>query len=35
MNPDTSTPEQLDARMKADMARWAKVIRAANIKIDI
>lgn len=34
MNAYTSTPEQLDARMKADMMRWAKVIKAANIKID-
>ena len=35
MSAYTSTPEQLDARMKGDMARWAKVIKAANIKIDI
>ena len=35
MNAYTSMPEQLDARMKGDMARWAKVIKAANIKIDI
>ena len=35
MSAYTSTPEQLDARMNADMARWAKVIKAANIRIDL
>jgi len=30
----SSTPEQLGALMKADLAKWAKVIKAANIKLD-
>ena len=34
MNPFSSTPEQLAALMKTDMARWAKFIRAANIRLD-
>ena len=35
MNPFSSTPVQLAALMKTDMAKWAKVITAANIKLDI
>ena len=34
MNPFSSTPEQLAALMKTDMAKWAKVIKAANIKLE-
>jgi tripartite-type tricarboxylate transporter receptor subunit TctC len=34
MVPFSSTPEQLAALMKTDMARWAKVIKAANIKLE-
>jgi tripartite-type tricarboxylate transporter receptor subunit TctC len=34
MDPFSSTPEQLSALMKADMARWAKFIKAANIRLD-
>jgi tripartite-type tricarboxylate transporter receptor subunit TctC len=30
----SSTPEQLGALMKTDMAKWAKVIKAANIKLE-
>jgi len=29
-----STPEQFAAMMKADLARYARVIKAANIKIE-
>jgi tripartite-type tricarboxylate transporter receptor subunit TctC len=32
--PFYSTPEQLAALMKNDLARWAKVIKAANIRIE-
>jgi tripartite-type tricarboxylate transporter receptor subunit TctC len=34
MNPFTSTPEQLATLMKTDMAKWAKVIKSANIKLE-
>jgi tripartite-type tricarboxylate transporter receptor subunit TctC len=32
--PVTSTPEELHALMKADFARWAKVVAEAGIKAD-
>ncbi len=32
--PYTTTPEQLAAQMKADFAKYAKIIKAANIRID-
>jgi len=36
IDPDTffSTPEQFAALMRADTAKFAKVIKAANIKLD-
>jgi tripartite-type tricarboxylate transporter receptor subunit TctC len=34
MDPFSSTPEQLAALMRTDMAKWAKVIKTANIKLD-
>ena len=34
MMPFSSTPEQLATLMKTDMARWAKFIKAANIRLD-
>ena len=34
MDPFVSTPDQFAALMKVDMARFAKVIKTANIKID-
>ncbi len=34
MVPFISTPEQLAALMKTDMARWAKFIKSANIRLD-
>ncbi len=34
MNPFTSTPEQFTSLIKADSAKYAKVIKAANIKRD-
>jgi len=34
MNPFSSTPEQLAMLMKTDMAKWAKVIKTANIKLE-
>ena len=32
--PMTSTPEQYAEFIKAEMARWAKVIKDANVKIE-
>ena len=29
-----STPEEFEARIKADVERWAPIIRGANIKLD-
>jgi len=34
LDPIGSTPEQLAASVKADMARWGKVIRDAGIRVD-
>ena len=34
MNPYSTTPDQLAALMKTELAKWAKVIKAANIKIE-
>jgi tripartite-type tricarboxylate transporter receptor subunit TctC len=34
MDVFSSTPEQLAALMKTDMARWAKFIKTANIRLD-
>ena len=34
MIPYSSTPEQLAALMKTDMAKWAKVIKSANIRLE-
>jgi tripartite-type tricarboxylate transporter receptor subunit TctC len=34
VEPYTSTPDQLAALMKADLAKYAKVIKAANIKLE-
>jgi tripartite-type tricarboxylate transporter receptor subunit TctC len=33
-NPFISTPEQVAAMLKADMARYAKIIKTANIRIE-
>jgi tripartite-type tricarboxylate transporter receptor subunit TctC len=32
--PVGNTPEQFTAQMKADLAKWAKVVKAANIRLD-
>lgn len=32
--PVGNTPEQFTAQMKADLVKWAKVVKAANIKLD-
>jgi tripartite-type tricarboxylate transporter receptor subunit TctC len=32
-DPVASTPEELGAQIKTDIVTWAKVIRAANIKV--
>jgi tripartite-type tricarboxylate transporter receptor subunit TctC len=32
-DPVASTPEALGAQIKADIVNWAKLIRAANIKV--
>jgi tripartite-type tricarboxylate transporter receptor subunit TctC len=29
-----NTPEQFTAQMKSDLAKWAKVVKAANIRLD-
>ena len=34
VQPVGNTPEQWGAEIRADMARWAKVIKAANIKVE-
>ena len=34
MDPFISTPDQLAALMKADMAKWVNVIKTANIKVE-
>ena len=34
MEPFISTPEQFAAMMKADMARYAGIIKTANIKLE-
>lgn len=34
MDASSSTPEQLAALMKVDMARWARFIKTANIRLD-
>ncbi|MBM3886234.1 MAG: tripartite tricarboxylate transporter substrate binding protein, partial [Gemmatimonadetes bacterium] len=28
------TPEAFDERVRSDIAKWAKVARAANVKVD-
>ena len=33
-DPVGSTPEQLSAVMRVELPKWAKVARAANIKVD-
>jgi tripartite-type tricarboxylate transporter receptor subunit TctC len=32
--PIGNTPDQFTAQMKSDIAKWAKVVKAANIKLD-
>jgi tripartite-type tricarboxylate transporter receptor subunit TctC len=32
--PVGNTPEQFTAQMKSDLAKWAKVVKAANVKLD-
>jgi tripartite-type tricarboxylate transporter receptor subunit TctC len=34
MDPAPSTPEELDAFLPRDQEKWARVVRAANIKFD-
>jgi len=34
LHPGTSSPEALHALIKSDLARWAKVIADAHIKVD-
>lgn len=34
MEPSPSTPEELDAFLPKDLAKWAQVIKAANIKFE-
>jgi tripartite-type tricarboxylate transporter receptor subunit TctC len=32
-DPVASTPEEFDARIRAEIELWGKVIRAGNIKV--
>jgi tripartite-type tricarboxylate transporter receptor subunit TctC len=34
MEPAGSSPEDLRARMDGEIARWAPVIKAANVKVN-
>jgi tripartite-type tricarboxylate transporter receptor subunit TctC len=34
MDPFISTPDQFAAQMRADMAKFASIIKTANIKIE-
>ncbi|MDB5811859.1 MAG: tripartite tricarboxylate transporter substrate binding protein [Betaproteobacteria bacterium] len=34
VDPVTNTPEQFNALVRADLAKWAKVAKAANIKVN-
>ncbi|APV50911.1 LacI family transcriptional regulator [Betaproteobacteria bacterium GR16-43] len=34
IDPVGNTPEQFTAQIKADLARWGEVVRAANIRVD-
>jgi tripartite-type tricarboxylate transporter receptor subunit TctC len=34
LSPFSSTPEQLAALMKTDLAKWARVVKTAGIKIE-
>jgi len=34
IEPVGNTPEQFAAQMRADLSRWEKVVKAANIKVD-
>jgi tripartite-type tricarboxylate transporter receptor subunit TctC len=34
MEPVGSSPEELRAQMDAEIARWAPVIKAANVKLN-
>jgi tripartite-type tricarboxylate transporter receptor subunit TctC len=34
MTPVGNTPEKFTAQVKADIARWGKVIRESGIKVD-
>ncbi len=34
LEPAGGTPEELAALLKAEVARWAQVVKRANIKID-
>jgi tripartite-type tricarboxylate transporter receptor subunit TctC len=34
MEPAPGTPEELDAFLPKDLEKWAKVIKAANIKFE-
>ena len=34
MEPISSSPEEFRARMNGEIARWAPVIKAANVKVN-
>jgi tripartite-type tricarboxylate transporter receptor subunit TctC len=34
IEPVGNTPEQFADQIRADLARWEKVVRAANIKLE-
>jgi tripartite-type tricarboxylate transporter receptor subunit TctC len=34
MVPATSTPEQLGKQIQAEIAKWGKIVKALNLKVD-
>jgi tripartite-type tricarboxylate transporter receptor subunit TctC len=34
VEPDGGTPEELGKYMRSELAKWAKVVKAANIRLD-
>ena len=34
IDPEGGSPEELTRYMRSELAKWAKVVKAANIKLD-
>jgi tripartite-type tricarboxylate transporter receptor subunit TctC len=34
VDPEGSTPEELGKYMRSELAKWARVVKVANIKLD-